>query len=231
MWGRESQGKCSWRKQQNLKRQADKGEGWWVMMNSVSNENSSPRSFAWKQGTRLPSMHLIITVHSLCQIQLWVRHHLAPCPEYYRYFPKIGCQDGLWMDGWIHKWIDMAIFWMTIYLVMNDHIFHVTRNISIRDSLFATKINPTWGWGRMNWETGIDTYTLLCIKCFPGGSDNKESTCNEEDLDLIPGLGRSPGGRHGNPLQYSCLENSMNRGAWRGPKESDTTEWLSTHNV
>ena len=49
---------------------------------------------------------------------------------------------------------------------------------------------------------------------FPGGSDHKDSTCNAGDLGSIPGLGRSPGGGHGNPLQYSCLENPMNRGAW-----------------
>ena len=42
---------------------------------------------------------------------------------------------------------------------------------------------------------------------FPGGSDGKESACNVEDLGLISGLGRSPGRGHGNPLQYSCLEN------------------------
>ena len=42
---------------------------------------------------------------------------------------------------------------------------------------------------------------------FPGGSDSKESTYNAGDLGSIPGLGRSPGGGHGNPLQYSCLEN------------------------
>ena len=56
---------------------------------------------------------------------------------------------------------------------------------------------------------------FVIIKCFPGGSDGKESACNVGDLGLIPGLGRSPGGRHGNSLQYSCLENSMGRGAWR----------------
>ena len=49
---------------------------------------------------------------------------------------------------------------------------------------------------------------------FPGGSDGKESTCNVGDLGSIPGLGRSPGGGHGKPLQYSCLENPMDRGAW-----------------
>ena len=44
---------------------------------------------------------------------------------------------------------------------------------------------------------------------FPSGSDSKKPACNAEDLSLIPGLGRSPGGGHGNPLQYSCLENSV----------------------
>ena len=50
---------------------------------------------------------------------------------------------------------------------------------------------------------------------FPGGSDGKESACNVGDLASIPGLGRSPGEGNGNPVQYSCLENSMDRGAWR----------------
>ena len=44
---------------------------------------------------------------------------------------------------------------------------------------------------------------------FPGGSDSKASVCNAGNLGLIPGLGRSPGEGNGNPLQYSCLENSM----------------------
>ena len=68
---------------------------------------------------------------------------------------------------------------------------------------------------------------------FPGGSDSKESTCNVGDLGSIPGLGRSPAGRHGNPLQYSCLENPHGQRSlagyskW-GLKESDTAEGLST---
>ena len=48
---------------------------------------------------------------------------------------------------------------------------------------------------------------------FPGGTDGKESACNSGDTGLIPGLGRSPGEGNGNPLQYSCLGNSMERGA------------------
>ena len=50
---------------------------------------------------------------------------------------------------------------------------------------------------------------------FPGGSDGKEPACNAGDLGLIPGSGRSPGERKSYPLQYSGLENPMDRGAWR----------------
>ena len=49
---------------------------------------------------------------------------------------------------------------------------------------------------------------------FPGGSDGKASVYNAGDLGSIPGLGRSAGERNGNPLQYYCLENPMDRGAW-----------------
>ena len=49
--------------------------------------------------------------------------------------------------------------------------------------------------------------TPVLLLGFPGDSDGKEYVCNVGDLGLIPGLGRSPGGGHGNPLQYSCLEN------------------------
>ena len=50
--------------------------------------------------------------------------------------------------------------------------------------------------------------------CFPSGSDSKASVCNVGDLGSIPGLGRSFGEGNGSPLQYSCLENPMDRGAW-----------------
>ena len=50
---------------------------------------------------------------------------------------------------------------------------------------------------------------------FPGGLDGKGPTCNVGDLGSIPELRRSPGEGHGNPLQYSGLENPMDRGAWR----------------
>ena len=101
---------------------------------------------------------------------------------------------------------------------------------------------------------GITSYKLLCIKQI----SNRETLLiyfkawasqmalvvknlpadagDERGVGSIPGLGRSLAGGHGNPLQYSCLENPTDRGAWRatvqgGPKESDTTKVLSTHCV
>ena len=52
------------------------------------------------------------------------------------------------------------------------------------------------------------------LNCFPGGLDGKASDYNAGDLGSIPGLGRSAGEGNGNPLQYYCLENPMDRGAW-----------------
>ena len=62
------------------------------------------------------------------------------------------------------------------------------------------------------YETGSNLIKKLCTD-FPCSSDSKESACSAGGL--ISGSGRSPGGGHGNPLQYSCLENSMDRGAWQ----------------
>jgi len=65
---------------------------------------------------------------------------------------------------------------------------------------------------------------MVGVGCFPDGSSSKESPCNAENarnLGSIPGWGRFPGGRHDNPLQYSCLENPMDRQAW----------WATFHGV
>ena len=71
---------------------------------------------------------------------------------------------------------------------------------------------------------GVILFFLISIMhklVFPGGSEVKASACNAGDLGSIPGSGRSPGEGNGNPLQYSCLENPMDRGAW----------WATVHGV
>ena len=86
-------------------------------------------------------------------------------------------------------------------------------------------------------EISVPRRQIICLHTpnmgFPDGSGDKESTCNAGDLGSIPRLGSSPGGEHGNPLQYSCLENPHGQRSlvgyspW-GCKELDTTEGLST---
>ena len=72
---------------------------------------------------------------------------------------------------------------------------------------------------RITWAEELAHWKRLW--CFPGSSEVKASACNAGDLGSIPGLGRSPGEGNGNPLQYSCLENPMDGGAW----------WATVHRV
>ena len=89
----------------------------------------------------------------------------------------------------------------------------------------------SWAW-KFAWRrNGLQTPVLLD---FPGGSDSKESVCSVGDLSSTTGLGRSPGGGHSNPLQYSCLENPMDRGDWRAiihrvTKTWSRMKWLTSH--
>ena len=68
---------------------------------------------------------------------------------------------------------------------------------------------------------------------FPGGSDSKESTCDARDPGSVPGSGRSPGEGNGYPLQYSYLENSLDRGAWQATvhQVAKSRTWLSDWHI
>jgi len=65
-------------------------------------------------------------------------------------------------------------------------------------------------------------YQLGCVEGFPYGSVGKQSVCNAGDTSSISGSGRSPGGRHDNPLEYSCLEIPMDKEAWQATVRSVT---------
>ena len=76
-------------------------------------------------------------------------------------------------------------------------------------------------------EIKLDLYFIYAgvTQGCPGSSKGKESSCNEEDLGSIPGLRRSPGEGHSNPPQYSCLENSVDRGVWRATVHGVAKSW------
>ena len=97
----------------------------------------------------------------------------------------------------------------------------VSRTAGRFSTIWATREAPYW----MYWMHIIKFWWIKrCIMIKPGflgGSNGKESACNAGDLGSIPGSGISPGERNGNPLQYSCLENSMDREAW----------WVTVHGV
>ena len=86
-----------------------------------------------------------------------------------------------------------------------------------------------WGCKELDTTERLTLHYLYIV--FPGGSDGKESVCSVGDPCSIPGSGRSPGEGNGHPLQYSCLENSMDRGAWWAIihefAESEMTEQLT----
>ena len=84
------------------------------------------------------------------------------------------------------------------------------RNPGIRENMLIT-------WGPV---------TNIALDDYPGGSDGKESACNAEDMSSIPGLGRSPVEENGNPLQYSCLENPMDRGTWGVTVHGVVKSWI-----
>ena len=101
----------------------------------------------------------------------------------------------------------MSDLLLQIYYDDKKSMLSKQTRVAILDSCFLSPFNP------------------------PSGSDSKEPACSEGDPGSIPGLGRSPREGTGNPLQYSCLENPPDGGAWRGyspwgRKESDTTEQL-----
>ena len=74
-------------------------------------------------------------------------------------------------------------------------------------------------------------YTVEINMGFPAGSNGKESARNVGNMGLIPGLGRSPGEGHGNPPQYSCPENPMDRGAWWATVHEVGHDWTTMHST
>ena len=99
------------------------------------------------------------------------------------------------------------MLYIHIYLYLGFPVAQLVENLPAMQKTLVQFLGQEIPWRR-------DRLPTLVFLDFPGGSDGKESACNVGDLGSVPGLGRSHGGGHGIPFQYSCLENPMDRGAW-----------------
>ena len=126
-----------------------------------------------------------------------------------------GWQRMIWLDGTTYS-MDMNLSILR-EMVKDREAWHAAVHGIAKSQIWLS-----------NWTTATNRNFFENnnhINTYPGGSDSKESACNAWDPDLIPGLGRSPGEVNGNPLTYSCLENSMGRGAWWATVHSVAKSW------
>ena len=129
-----------------------------------------------------------------------------------------------WLPTILHRTglIKYALHRFSLLLLLSE-AFQERCFLSYLTSLISRNHVPRFHGGKRTY-LGLESVQ----EGFPGGSDEKQSACSVGGLCSVPGLGRSPGGGRGNPLQYSCLENPTDRGAWQGLKELGTTE-VSEH--
>ena len=102
------------------------------------------------------------------------------------------------------------------FLHCRQILYHLSHQGSLIMYLSAILTRDAYVWNHTGYFLSLRTHVS-----FPSGSDSKESPANAGDLSLTPGLGRYPEEGNGNPLQYSCLEHPMDRGAW----------WATVHGV
>ena len=147
----------------------------------------------WNPHTILPLLSTLLTGSPSAQADSLGPYRRTGCS-----FPK-----GPWLSSnkdhlgkFLNKWILEIVFFLRVFPVS---LAGKESACNVGDPGFNSWVRKI-PWRRDRLPTPV-------FLGFPGGSAGKESACNVGDLGLIPGLGRSPGGGHGNPLQYSCLEN------------------------
>ena len=145
-------------------------------------------------------------------------------------FPTQGSNPGLSHCRWILYPLNHHVLWsylikMMKVIIFSSNIFIVlllTIRAAIHLIILLSELGELGELGSrssfshlsIKWDICKNTYHLLMNYVCPGDSDGEESACNAGDLGLIPGLGRFPGEGKGYTLQYSWLENSMDRGGW-----------------
>ena len=134
---------------------------------------------------------------------------------------------------WIRKIVEFIIWIINCHCFVSPWLYYCRHNLQNNWNMAAiikyflkNDLKRPW---LFEWERNVLYSSLTPLMGFPGSSTSKESVCSAGDLSSIPGLGPSPEGGHGNPFQYSCLENPHGQRSlvgyspW-GSKESDTTE-------
>ena len=112
---------------------------------------------------------------------------------------------------------------------LNWHLWEMCKGFLYRKGNWTGRSESNL-YKKVKWFLQLKMLITQLPRGFPGGSDGKESACNAGDLGLIPGWGRSPGEGNGNPLQYSCLENSVDRGVWQATVHGvvqSQTQWAT----
>ena len=132
-------------------------------------------------------------IDRLIHVSPFPHQHLAEHPEHGRFLVSGGWLCGLWHNLLTRSLVIGISGQHDLCLHMCVYVF-VCMDRHILLSALTSILEYMWG--------------------FPSGSDGEESACNAGDLGSIPGSGRSPGEGNSYPLQYSCLENSMDRGTW-----------------
>ena len=134
--------------------------------------------------------------------------------------------------------------WVTsLHSLHSLHTLLLEKEMAIHSSILVWRIPWTeepggpWSMGsqrvRHEWSDWAWAYLYIhshTHRGFPHGSEGKHSACNARNLASIPGSGRSPGGGHGYPLQYCCLENPMDRRAWWVTVRGVTKSWIRLRN-
>ena len=154
---------------------------------------------------RIPETALLLFSHSVVPTLHDPMDYTLPCPSP---SPRV-CSDSCPLSRWCHP--------------------------TILSSSVIPFCFPTSGSSPMSWLVASGGHSVRASALasvlpmnspeFPGGSNSKEPSCSLGDPGLIPGSGRSPGERNGNPSQYSCLENPMDRGAWQGTVHGVSKSW------
>ena len=93
--------------------------------------------------------------------------------------------------------------------------FCLSMQVQLEITYVIFRTNVKWKFGIFFARSRVKSHQVMFLVGFPGGSNGKDLASNAGDLSLIPGSGRSLGVGNGNPLQYSCPEDSMERGAWQ----------------